>query len=550
MVASFGWMAVLAACTSAYGLLAGPALRALFGGEALQWPAALGGVLPTPPDVETLRRWLPGLILSVAVLKGLAFHRQEVGMARLGQAVVLDLRARLHGRLLALPPDAAHAFGAGDLHSRLTHDADAAERLFTGGLAAVVRDGLTAVALVACCIALDPMLALLAIGLYPVGFWPILRFGRRLRREAASQHARRGALATVAHEHLARLPLIQLSAAEARAASEFEAAAAAAARATVHGVALRAAASPVAEVLGAAALAATLLYAAGRVRDGALSPETVMSFFATLMMLYQPAKGLARAQGLLAPGRAALDRIVAVLTLAEQLPGGGRGEPPPSTAPSLALRAVSVSRGGREVLAGLDLELPAGRITALTGPNGAGKTTVAWLVARLVDPSAGDVCVDGRPLVSLDVTAWRRSLGWVTQAPLLGRGTLRENVLFGAGDAAGLDEAAALAGLAPIVARLPLGWETPLGDGGAGLSGGEQQRVALARALVRRPAVLILDEPTAHLDVAAAAAFRDALAEVARARTVLLITHDAALLELADRVVALAPRAEARAVAA
>jgi ABC-type multidrug transport system fused ATPase/permease subunit len=550
MATAFAWMAVLAACTSAYGLLAGPALRALFGGETLQWPAALAGLLPAPPDVATLRRWLPGLIVTVAILKGFAFHRQEVGMARLGQAVVLHLRVRLHDRLLVLPPDVAHAFGAGDLHSRFTHDADAAERLFTGGVAAVVRDGLTAIALVGACVALDPVLALLALGLYPLGFWPILRFGRRLRRAAAAQHARRGALATVTHEHLSRLPLIQLSAAEVRASADFHDAAAAAGRAAVRGVALRAAASPIAEVLGAAALAGTLLYASDRIRGGALAPETVMSFFATLMMLYQPAKGLARAQAVLAPGRAALDRIAAVLALADRLPSGGRGAPAPTTPPAVALRGVTAERGGRAVLSGLNLVLPAGRVTALTGPNGAGKTTVAWLVARLVDPSAGEVRVDGRPLADLDVSAWRRAVGWVTQAPLLGRGTLRDNVLFGAADASALEEAATLAGLVPLVARLPKGWDTPLGDGGAGLSGGEQQRVALARALVRRPVLLVLDEPTAHLDAAAVAAFREALAQVARGRTVLLVTHDRALLDLADHVVTLSPPAEARVDAA
>jgi ABC-type multidrug transport system fused ATPase/permease subunit len=543
LAAALAWMAVLASCTSAYGALAGPALRALFGGPGLQWPVGMSAWLPAPPDVETLRRWLPVLIVAAAALKGVAFQRQEVGVARLGQAVVHDLRTTLHRRLMALPPDVALAFGAGDLHSRFTHDADAAERLFTVGVASMLRDGLQALALVALCIALDPLLAVLALGLYPIGFWPIAHFGRRLRRAAGRSHAERGALAAVIHEHLARLPLVQLSGAERVAGAELEAASAAASRALIRTAALRSAASPVAEVLGAAALAGTLLFAAARIRAGLLAPETVMSFFATLMLLYQPAKGLARAQAVVAPGLAALDRIGAVLALPDRLPAGGQGTPPPASAPSVSLRGVDVERGGRSVLRDFDLELAPGRITALVGPNGAGKTTVAWLVARLLDPRAGEVRVDGRALAALDVEAWRRSIGWVTQAPLLGRGTLRENVRFGAGERSDveLEAAAALAGLEPLLARLPQGWDTPLGDGGAGLSGGEQQRIALARALVRRPLLLVLDEPTAHLDEAAAATFRDTLVEVARGRTVLLITHDRALVERADRVVELTP---------
>ncbi|MCA9538146.1 MAG: hypothetical protein KC620_04625, partial [Myxococcales bacterium] len=115
------WSWVLAWCTAGYGALAGPALRALFGGEALRWPAWIAGSLPPPPDLTTLRSVLPAVILGVALLKGLAFHRYTVGLAALGQRFVAALRRDLHARLLVLPPDAAAAIGAGDLLSRCVH---------------------------------------------------------------------------------------------------------------------------------------------------------------------------------------------------------------------------------------------------------------------------------------------------------------------------------------------------------------------------------------------------------------------------------------------
>ncbi|MEZ4431292.1 MAG: ABC transporter ATP-binding protein [bacterium] len=535
-----GWAGLLAGCTAAYGALAGPVLRALFGGAGLSWPAWVAPYLPAPPGIEALRRWLPVVVVGVAGLKALAFHRHAVGVAVVGQGVAFELRRRLHRRALALPPDGAAAMGAGDLLSRCTHDAEAVERLVVEGGASVVRDGLQAVALLGVCVALDPVLAAVAFAVYPLAFWPIARFARRLRRAAGDAHAERGALAVELGDQLARLPLIQLSAARGFAERRFGAAAGAVRDAVVRWVRVRAFASPFTEVLGAAALAGTLVYAAGRVAAGETAPELVIGFFAALMMLYQPVKGLVRAVEVMAPGRAALDRVAAVLDAAEGLPVGG-DRPAPAGAPRIAVAGLEARRGGRAVLRGVDLALSPGQITALCGPNGAGKTTLAWLLAGLIEPAAGAVTVDDVPLGALDADGWRARIGWVTQGLDVGRGSLRENVLFGdpPGGAARLDAVAALCGLDALVARLPAGWETPLGDGGAGLSGGERQRVALARALVRDPALLILDEPDAHLDAAAVEALRVILPAAARRCTVLLITHDPAVAALADRVVRL-----------
>ncbi|MCY0386815.1 thiol reductant ABC exporter subunit CydD [Robbsia sp. Bb-Pol-6] len=227
------------------------------------------------------------------------------------------------------------------------------------------------------------------------------------------------------------------------------------------------------------------------------------------------------------------------------LPAGttGRDRPSGDVLPGLSLQHVSFAYAdGRGALRDLTLDFPAGRTTAVVGPSGAGKSTLLQLLLGLVRPQHGTVSVNGVALDDLDAEWWHRQISWVPQRPRLFVGTLRENLLLAAPDAnaAALSRAASRAGLDPVIARLPQGWETPLGDNGYGLSGGEAQRVALARALLRDAPVLILDEPTQQLDDASAAIVHAVMAELSAAgRTVVQVAHRMALASRADHVLVL-----------
>jgi ATP-binding cassette subfamily B protein len=226
------------------------------------------------------------------------------------------------------------------------------------------------------------------------------------------------------------------------------------------------------------------------------------------------------------------------------------GAADPGDAPRTAVRFESVGfrypSGSADVLAGVDLELSAGASTALVGVNGAGKSTLVSLLARLRDPTAGRITVDGTDVRDLDPGRWQRTIALMPQDPVRYPLTAYDNVAFGsldhADDRAGVERAARLSGFAAVVAGLPRGWDTVLArelPGGAELSGGQWQRLALARALFATfhgARILVLDEPTAALDVRAEARFYERFHEITAGLTTLVISHRFATVRRAQRI--------------
>ncbi len=214
--------------------------------------------------------------------------------------------------------------------------------------------------------------------------------------------------------------------------------------------------------------------------------------------------------------------------------------PWPDAPPTILFEDVRFAHdaAGPPALDSFSLVLPSGATVALVGPSGAGKTTVAHLLLRFLEPSGGSITVDGAPLRDLAPEGWRRRVAWVPQHPRLFHGTIRENVALarpGAPEAA-LVAAAARSRLDAVLRALPRGWDTPVGEGGERLSGGEAQRVALARAFLKDTPVLVLDEPTAHLDPESESAVVDAIEELRKGRTVLLVAHRLTTVASADHV--------------
>lgn len=529
-------MAISAASTAMYAYLLGPVLKTLFLGAAAhppkEIPASLGFFARAAEGFAALDPMVVGLsVVVAAAVKSAAYFGSTVLTATAGQRLLHQLRCRLYRGLLFQNPLDGASRNAGTWTVRFTSDVTQIEEAVTKGIVAYFQHGFEVVALAILALSLDPMLGLLGLIAFPPAAAAILGLGKKIRKKRAQVHEAVGDLGTAVGETAAGLAAIHAFDLRKSLFERFALLSRSIAQAGTRASALRAAGGPLNEILAAVALAATLIWAARRIAQGDLAPESFISFFSALFLLYQPVKGLGQAHHATAWGIAALDRITPLL---RDTPIQASNFPRPAS-PCIAIENASVGYGDAVVLRNLTLHFSPGEHVAVVGPSGSGKTTLLNLLLGLIPVQDGKYLIDNNGFTETD----RRAFAPVRQEPFLFDDSILENVRIGALHATAdeIERACRSAGVLNFAAAMKDGLKSPVGPFGQFLSVGQRQRVCLARALVSGAPVLLLDEVTAALDGETEHSIVDGLKEQPQNRTIIVVTHRRAAAEWANRII-------------
>ncbi|MGW0906430.1 ABC transporter ATP-binding protein [Streptomyces sp. NPDC002853] len=485
---------------------------------------------------------IAGLFVADAALAATHFYL----IGRAGENIVLDMRSTLTGRLLHARIRAFNKLEHGDVFTRTVSDTSLARIALSSSVAQMITAGFTTVGCIAVMAWIDWRLLLVTAACLGAASTLALFLARAVRRAAVQNREDTSDYGSGLLRVLGALTTVKASGAEEREADRIEALADAARGSGIRVTRLSAMLMPAMNVGTQVSLAVVITWGMARTTTGALPAADLTSFIMYLFYLVSPLVTLFMSLGEFQQGRAAIDRVNDLATIEQETgeaptgPVATRNRDKSGTTAAIEFQNVtfSYSDTAPRALDDVSFTLPATGITAIVGPSGAGKSTLFQLIERFYDPDKGTVRIAGEDASLLPLRELRSRIGLVEQDSPLMRGTVRENLVYARPDATAEEIARAVraAHLTDVVAALPDGLDTHLGEGGAGLSGGQRQRLAIARALLTRPAVLLLDEATSNLDSDSEGALRSALTTIGAHCQVLTIAHRLSTTAGADEI--------------
>ncbi len=514
-------------------------------------PAALRSVLSTFSDQPT-----PLMLIVAAALAGLGLFVLNSALdvaltwawTAAGQRMVYDLAADLFHRLQRLSQLFHHQRTVGDSLSRLTDDTWCVYTLTGSILVTPLQQIITLATIGVVAWRLDAQLALLSLLVGPALGVSALLFGQHLKQRARLNREAQSRLMSFVQQTLTAMPVVQAFGTQSRNRQQFERLAEDATTISQRNALINTSFGVVNGFFTTCGAAIILYFGSQRVLDKALSVGSLLVFLAYLRTLHSAAQALLGTYGSLKSVEVSMDRVLEILDIDEPVRDAPEARSLPETRGQSASRSVefeNVSFGyetGQPALQNISLEAKPGEIIALVGATGAGKSTLVSLIPRFFDPWEGRVLLDGTDVRELKISSVRAQVGLVLQEPFLLPLTVAENIAYGR-PGAGRDEvetAARIANAHEFIERLPDGYDTVVGERGAGFSGGERQRLSIARALLKDAPILILDEPTSALDAHTEALLIEALERLMQGRTTFIIAHRLSTVRRAHRIIVLA----------
>ena len=484
---------------------------------------------------------LAAAMIAIPVFTGLVQVAQNWGNTIIGQRMMHDVRRQLYSHVLHMPLSFFTTTRSGEIMTRLTNDVNGVQQVVTTGFTNVMTNSVTVATTIAVMVWLDWRLAIVALVALPAFIFPTQQFGNLRFRSGRRVQAALGEMTMIVQEKLniSGAVLVKSFGREQQEEQEFEASSADVMKEQISASMVGRWFFMVVTLYGAIAPAMVYGYGGWLVINGDMQIGAVVAFVFLVNRLFGPVSQLFSVHVDIAGSFALFERIFEYLDMRPSI--AEPADPTDLPTEDRSVRFDGVSFGydpGTLVLKDVTFEAKPGELVALVGPSGAGKTTVTYLVSRLYDPDSGVVSLGETDVRELAFSTLTDHIGMVTQETFLFHSSVKDNLLYAKPDAtdAEIEAAARAAHVHEVVAKMPNGYETLVGERGYRLSGGEKQRIAIARVILKDPRILLLDEATSSLDSQSERLIKEALEPVMRSRTSIVIAHRLSTIMAADQI--------------
>ena len=489
---------------------------------------------------NSLVSWTLPITFVAALFRALSGYGQDYLNRYLGQKVVQELRNDLYSHFLKLPMSYFNVQRTGSLAARITNDVQVLQDSLVNVVGQGTYSALMVLALGSFLIYRDWQLALLALVIFPVGLYPIFRYGRKIRRSSGEGQQYLADLNSQIHETLSGIRVVKAFGMESHEKRKFQET-----NDKFFGAAMRmnrafASSSPIVESIATGVLLILIGWMGYRdLTQSTLTGGLFISFLGATLTLYPYLKNFNGLWGGLQHALAAAERCFEVLDTVDPMVDVRDAVEIKPIKRALEFKKVSFEYiPGHPTLREISFSVAKGEVLALVGPSGGGKSTLVDLIPRFYQPTAGHIYWDGMDISQVKLASLRSHIGIVTQETILFHDSIMRNIAYGRPGATFWDvqEAAKAAYAKDFIANTPHGFNTLIGDRGIKLSGGQRQRLAIARAILKNPPVMILDEATSALDTESEQWVQKALNELMEHRTTLVIAHRLSTVRKADRI--------------
>jgi len=484
------------------------------------------------------------LIIILFFLKNLFRYLAMYFISPIRNGVVRDLRNKMYNKVLFLPLTYFSEEKKGDLMSRMTSDVQEIEWSIMQSLEVIFREPFTVALYLATMVIISPQLSLFVFILLPIAGLLIGQIGKSLRRTSSKSQAKMGVLLSAIEETLSGLRIVKAFTAESFFQKKFYKLNDEYRRLMIRLYRKRDLTSPLSEFLGAVVMVIVIFFGGKLVLDQAvnLEPSVFIYFIVIFSQLIPPAKSFSEAYSNVQRGLASVERINKILDAEITIADKEHAIQLADFNHAIEYRNVSFAyhKGGSGwVLKNIDLRIEKGKTIALVGQSGSGKTTLVDLLPRFYDLEHGEILIDGENINSYKLNDLRGNMGIVNQESILFNDTIFNNIAFGLDNisVADVENAAKIANAHDFIMQMTEGYQTNVGDRGGRLSGGQRQRISIARAILKNPPILILDEATSALDTESERLVQDAITNLMKNRTTLVVAHRLSTIKHADEII-------------